>query len=449
MAAPTFNNNKFVGKIGDKRASDYYSQAKLIKTNTLEDEINKVKEILGIEEIDEVQFPDEFWTKIFLQNDENEYVGGIKLILNKTDTIYSDSNIAQTLEKMGTDILKKDKKKEEQEKIKVYHSLELFNKAEEEYHEWKKLTDKSVECRNALENGWDSNITIEDLRKSLIIDTKENKINEVKELGEIPVLANLMNYKLEKKIDKLKDYELEELNELYKLKYPVVDMYYQAYVNTKKRYRELTQNPKELWKDIADPIKKKRARFKKLNNEEKKLKKSLNRQIHKLREDFIDCIYAKVRFIMLKAPLKDNGYPSWEEYDEKDESHVRFALLLPRTNDLQTDTGCIVYDLDKTIELCDFTENQRKILELYRKGTTQEGIASILDMKQPNINKSINAIIKKVVDKNWELYEDYYCLNIVKADYKRCSQCGEIKIVQKFNKNGNRLRSQCKQCQKK
>lgn len=442
MSNSKFINNKFVGKIGGKCASDYYNESKLFNGKSVEEQIQLTNRLLSIEEINGVQFTDEFWTKVFLQNDEDEYIGGIKLTLNTSDSLYSETNICQTLEKIGSDILKKDTLKDNPDKIKVYHDVKLYEKMLDEYNELRRLGERSTMVRNGMDNSHSDAIPISELEKSLLIDKKLDS-------EFTPVLANLMNYKLEKKIDTIKDSELEQLNELYKVRFPIVDMYYQAYKDFKTRYNELTQNPRSEWVHIADKQEKSKARFKKLTSKEKKLKRQLSKHKHMLREDFINCIYAKTRFIMFKSPLKDEGYPSWDEYDEKDVAHVRYALLLPRTNDLQTDTGCIAYDLDNTIAMCEFTDIQLEVLTLYRYGKTQEEISSTLNVSQQMVNRHIDLIVNKIVSKNWELYTDFYYLNICCGTYKICSRCGEIKLIDYFNKNSRRKdgrESFCKQC---
>ena len=57
--------------------------------------------------------------------------------------------------------------------------------------------------------------------------------------------------------------------------------------------------------------------------------------------------------------------------------------------------------------------------------------------------------IDKIYKKNLEKYTDWYYLNICKGKYKQCTGCGEIKLIQYYSKNGKRLHSQCKNCQKK
>ena len=75
-----FVNNKFNGAINGKICKDYYKESKKYGGDLYE-QIEIAKEMLGVEEIDEVQFTDEFWTKAVLQSHEDVYCGGIILIL--------------------------------------------------------------------------------------------------------------------------------------------------------------------------------------------------------------------------------------------------------------------------------------------------------------------------------------------------------------------------------
>lgn len=123
---------------------------------------------------------------------------------------------------------------------------------------------------------------------------------------------------------------------------------------------------------------------------------------------------------------------------------------MSRNEDLQNDVACIVYDLDHTISLCEFTDIQSQVLRLYREDKTQQDIADILKISQQMVNSYINAIFNKIANKNLELYEDWYYLNICKGEYKKCSKCNEIKLVSRFDKNGRQgYMSMCKKCRKK
>ena len=403
----SFNNNKFNGKIGNKRACDYYNKSKYLRFDTSDEMIDEINNILGMEVINNKEFYDEFWEKVFLQNDEDGYNGGIKLILNTTDNLYSESNIASTLELMGTLIIRSERKRDNPEQyIKVYHSREMFNKA----------IDEQNAIRHIAEN------------------TSEGKYSKEKGLDDFFVLANQMNYKMEKRFDKLDDKHLEKLDKEYGSKYPQVHEYYMGYLNMKHKLKEMNE------------IKKLRE----LNKDENLKYKLIKKNIRSLKEDFLDCINKKARPIVFKAPLPDSGSPDWGEFDILDKKHIRYALPLTKGNDMQDDISVIIRDLNNTIEECEFTKIQSDVLELLRKDKTQEDIGEILNIKQSTVNFHINAIVNKIYNKNLEKFTDFYYLNICKGEYKKCSKCGEIKLVSQFDKNGKRgYMSMCKQCRKK
>ena len=60
----------------------------------------------------------------------------------------------------------------------------------------------------------------------------------------------------------------------------------------------------------------------------------------------------------------------------------------------------------------------------------------------------LDTVVEKIVQVYEEQMEDLYYLNIVKGEYKKCTKCGDIKLINKFNKNGKRgLKSMCKKCE--
>ena len=441
-----FVNNKFNGAINGKRCKDYYKESKKYGSDVYE-QIEIAKEILGVEEIDGVQFADEFWTKVFLQSDEDEYCGGIKLILGKDDSLYSESNIALTLEKIASDILGKDTKKiSGDKKIKVYHSKSLFDKASEEYEELKRIGEMSTSTRGMINKGMSSDISFDDLKKGMIVDISKDKLEKIQEE---PVLANLMNYKLEKDLKRIKDWELEYINNMYKDRYPIIDLYYQEYLKMKSRYDKFIYNPKEMYEHIEDVNERKKAKIRKLTNEEKRIRDLMRRQIGLLKDDFINIINAKVRPILFKAPLPDEGCPEWEMFDETDSEHVKAALRVNRGNDMQDELSVIIRDLEITVSQCKWTDRQKRILELLKTDIPLLQIAEEVKLNSSDFNKEYNRICKRIVDKNYEKIEDWYYLNIRYGEYKKCNKCKEVKLTTKFNKNGKYYFSKCKECQKK
>ena len=438
-----FVNNKFNGAINGKRCKDYYKESKKYGSDVYE-QIEIAKEILGVEEIDGVQFADEFWTKVFLQSDEDEYCGGIKLILSKDDSLYSESNIALTLEKIASDILGKDTKKiSGDKKIKVYHSKSLFDKASEEYEELKRIGEMSTSTRGMINKGMSSDISFDDLKKGMIVDISKDKLEKIQEE---PVLANLMNYKLEKDLKRIKDWELEYINNMYKDRYPIIDLYYQEYLKMKSRYDKFIYNPKEMYEHIEDANERKKAKFRNLTDEEKRIRDLMRRQVKLLKDDFINIINAKVRPILFKAPLPDGGSPEWSMFDETDPEHIKAALRLNRGNDMQDELSVIIRDLEITVSQCKWTDRQKRILELLKTDISLPQIAEEVKMRWGNFNKEYDRMCKRIVDKNYEKIEDWYYLNIRYGKYKKCNKCKEVKLTSKFHKKGDRLQPNCKDC---
>lgn len=416
-------NNNFHGAICGKRAVDYYRKINT-KSKTYNDAIDNIKDILNIEEIDGIQFTDEFWTKVFLQNDEDDYEGGVKLILNKDDSLYSESNIAKTLEKMATNILDKATKKDNPETFtKVYHSVELFNKALNDQNELREILNNTNDGKYALNNA----------------------------LNDYFVLANQMNYKFEKKITKLNDLELKKLNDKYGSKFSQVNDYYQSYIKLKEKYNKLVFTSEE---ELSKYPKEERSKYKfrKLNYEDLKLKYMLNKHIKMLKDDFIDCINKKVRPIVFKASLPDSGTPDWDLFDETDTEHVRASLRVSKGYDMTNDLSVILGDLNDVIKECDLNDMQRDILFLLKSDDTLSDIAGKLSISPSELNRYIKLISKRIVEKNYEKIEDWYYLNICKGKYKKCKKCGEVKLIQCFSKEPKGImgvKSKCKQCPNK
>ena len=96
----------------------------------------------------------------------------------------------------------------------------------------------------------------------------------------------------------------------------------------------------------------------------------MSRNIKSLKEDFIDIINKKSRPIVFKAPLKDDGYPSWDMFDPLDKQHIKYALQVKKGNDLQDDISVIIQDLNRIIDKCNFTHldsiSLHKLINIYR-----------------------------------------------------------------------------------
>ena len=408
MPSVNFNNNNFNGKLEGKSAYEYYQAIKGLRKQNAKETIEFIREVIGSEFINDREFVHPFWEKVFIQKDErDEWEGGIKLVLSTSDNLYSDSNIARILENMGTLIIDSEKKRDDPERyIKVFKSEEMFIKAIDEQNAMLQIVNSSPTGRYAKTMG----------RNDLF------------------VLANQINYKMEKRRVKLNDKDLEELDKEFGCKYPLVHDYYTTYLQYKKeveKYRGMIRERKVL------------------SNTEKYKYKYARRHVKTLKNDFLDVIEKKERPILFKAPLPDEGCPEWSMFDETDPEHVKAALRVNRGNDMQDELSVIIRDLEITVSQCKWTDRQKRILELLKTDMPLLQIAEEVKMRWGNFNKEYNGICKRIVDKNYEKIEDWYYLNIRYGSYKKCNKCEEVKLTSKFNKNGKYYFSKCKECKKK
>lgn len=415
-----YTNNNFHGKIDGNRCVDYYRKINN-KTASSKEAIENIIDVLNIEDIDGVQFVNEFWTKVFLQNDEDEFIGGIKLILNKEDSLYSESNIAKTLEKMGTLILDKSRIKDNPlTHCKVYHSLGMFNKAIDELETLRNIINNNSEAKYSMDKGLTYDI----------------------------VLANQSNYKHEKKIKDLNDKDMELLNNKYKEKYPQIDDYYKAYINIRKQYNKIKRIPESELEKYPEQERSKH-KFRKLTPKESEKARKLNAISKELKQDFIDCLNAKIRPIVFKCPLPDKGCPDYGLIDFFNAEHIKALLPVKRGENYQNDLDCIIHDLDELLKECNFTDKQRTLIEMLREDKTYEFMGQQIGVDRSTVNKYINLAVNKIVNKYEEQYEDWYYMNVQKGKYKKCNKCNKVKLTSKFSKKGKGLQPYCKECQRK
>lgn len=408
MPSVNFNNNNFNGKLEGKSAYEYYQAVKGLRKQNAKETIEVIREIIGSEFINDREFVHPFWEKVFIQKDErDEWEGGVKLLLSTSDNLYTDSNIARILENMGTLIIDSEKKRDDPERyIKVFKSEEMFIKAIDEQNAMLQIVNSSPTGRYAKTTG----------------------------RNDMFVLANQMNYKMEKRRTKLNDRDLEELDKEFGCKYPVVHDYYTTYLAYKeeiKKYRDMIREGK-IFTDV-----------------EKYKYKYARKHVKTLKNDFLDAIEKKERAIVFKAPLPDEGCPEWEMFDETDLEHIKAALRVNRGNDMQDELSVIIRDLEITVSQCEWTDRQKRILELLKTDIALSQIAEEVKLNSSDFNKEYNRICKRIVDKNYEKIEDWYYLNVRYGEYKKCNKCKEIKLTSKFRKNGDGLRSHCKNCMSK
>ena len=390
MSRVFFNN--FYGKLNGKSIFDYQIDKDKYKLETVEERIEYIKELLNLKYIDGTELNgDLFWDEIFEQ--KNEKRSHINLSPNANEDLATDSNICKLLESLGTFILQPDKEYRKKNKLKIYNNEEEFQMALKK--------EKAYICKYGEQiNNDDPMIMLKPIQNIKLVPKRTiNKeyINEHKELQCYQDLINHLN-------------EIQENKEL------------QNNINKK-----LNQNKNEGWfKYKCDYMK------------------------SALRDDMS---YVQSSYNPLYIPkklLKDNGSVTWDCLDTLDVTHVKPLLQLYREKDeydFTSDIDCILYDLGQVLKKVKLTDKQKEVLDLWMGGMMIKNIAKELNKPTGKVCDFLDRIVNKIVETYENEIEDWYYLNICKGEYKRCSKCGEVKLINKFYKESNGgYKAKCKKC---
>lgn len=330
----------------------------------------------------------------------NVNTSNIKLTLNSTDAQYSESNVAKELSRLADYILAKDdKKNEERVEYKFYTDESLFKIECDQFNPYAEVNNGKVIMP-----------FLQDVSKNYKKEKKQRIFSEDRKL---PIVEDY-NYAIENLRSKLSICKLLEL----------------------KRDREgLTDRENEKLAYLQ------------------KWKGAFIRQIGKLEEDMVITKDSVKGTIYFKAALPDEGETDWNEIDYENIQHVKALLQVRKKIDFTNDLACIVFDLDDAIENTNFTSRERKVLRLYRQGTTISDIAKELESDYWTIEDVVDNICGKIAYTFYKKEENWYYLNISKGKYKKCKICSNIKLAtdtyyRKDNKGKLGVRAICKECEK-
>ena len=391
MSRAYFNN--FYGKINGKSIFDYQIDKDKYKLESVEERIEYIKELLNLKYIDGVELNgDLFWDEIFEQKDNK--TSHINLIPNSDTDLYSDSNICKVLESFGTYILQPDKEYRKKNKLKIYNDEIEFQKALKK--------EKATICKYGEQINEDDPMIILKPNKNIkLVPNRSISKEYIKEHKELQCYQELIDH----------------LNEV--------------------------QSDKELQNNINKKMN--------MNKNEGWYKYKLDGMKSTLRDDMSYVQNSYNPLYIPKKLLKDNGSVTWDCLDTLDVTHVKPLLQLYREKDeydFTSDIDCILYDLGIVLNKVKLTDKQNEVLELWMHGATIKNIAKELNRDTTTISRNLDIIVKNIVQAYEEQLEDWYYLNICKGEYKRCSKCGEVKLINKFNKNGKKgLKPMCKICQ--
>ena len=379
------NNNHFYGKINGKSIGSFLKFN--YNLNTCEERIDFVNEVLEMYKVDGVEFYNEYFDEVY---DQDRKFGKIDIVIGKDKSQYTESNIASALEMIANYILAVDEK-DKGINYKIYTSEELFNRACREYN----VINSVAKANGGLDMNYGENIS-----------------------EAFPI------FQLPKNFKKVKDLKVEKKD---LEKYPPMKDYTDF-------YEYLKEESKRLWNTKG------------LSKEDMVRRSKIKKILPEIKKDIIEVKKQLQMPIIWKAPLKDNGGADYDELDMFDKNVVKVLLQVHKQVDLQDDLSCILVDLDNLINNVEFTKRQYEVLELWRNGLTIENISKELHVKENTVSITLNRAIDSIIKQYEKEYEEWYYLNIRKGTYKKCSKCGEVKLISQFSKNGNRLRGNCKDC---
>ena len=380
-----FNNSYFRGSIDNKTIQDYKNKLDY-NIDDLVDRKNEINKLLSIEKIGEAEFScEEFWTEVW-------DMGVCKAGINTNESLWSETNVCLTLESMANYLLAKHTK-EKKDTIKVYDSYELFKRAIQEQEAIRKYGE-------AEEDG----VIVFRQKKNYKLDPKPTVTSkDKKRFTEINDYDNYKGYLMKLRDDRAAREELASK----------LDLDYGIKVKTSS----------DVYKFVL-------------------------KHLPLASDDMLNVKLQRERAIKWKSPLRDSGNEiDWDYLDMFDKDHVKALLAIPKDMEVASD---LYMTRDMLVENAGLTDTQMSILELWKKDRTLQSIANTLGMSHSNVKKHLDKIVNKVINQYEKEYEDnHYYLNVVKGKYKKCTHCGEVKLISRFGNDSKGTygkKSRCKEC---
>lgn len=412
----------FYGKINGQSIYDF-SRSLNYRITTPEERIELVKSLMYDENGNLEKYFEEIFTQKFDLKSENLYedldeeldlnvdrltftganVSNVKLILSKEDSLYSETNIAKELEKIANYIIFS-AEKEPSTEYKIYKDEKLFNRILKETNFGE---GSNEEIDNTIHMLLEKN-------QNFKLEAKQKVFKEdiltIPILQDYKVLLDLIRFKLrkiamlEKMFGKTKGFtKLDEIT--------YEDKCYIEQFNLKEEELNI-----EMYKEVQ------------------KQKTLLQKHSALIKQDMLDtkdCIKGTIYF---KQPLSDSTKIDYDMIDWNNEKHIEALLRIPpKGEDLQQDMVCIQYDLEKLISEVEISKEDNKILNMFREGFTLEFIGNKLGITKQSVDYHIKKIVKKLINKYNEQYEDWYYREVEKGQYKTCSKCKKVKLLNNRN----------------
>lgn len=420
MALP---NPYFKGKINGKNAYNYTSKLDY-KLDTYEKRLELVEKILK---------NDDFFVEYF----DNYH----KVNVNKEDFLSGDKNVCNSLEKIADYLLFSSDIRENDKVNYIFYTDEYLSEKIEKEKSIEGIAEQVATVKN--ENGT-SNFDNSKFQETImfLVDKGKNFRKEAKQIiidsdYLDPDLNSVIKYYIIEDNETLKI--LKSNNKKLFLKLNLEDKMifkYEENINLLKEYQNTIDFYSSPRLDSTDEFKQ---------------KKNIINLMSKIKYDAI-LLKDKIKgTIYYNHCLPESTCTDWWLCNFNDLSHIIELLGVPHKN-LLTGLGIIVYDLEQLIKQSNLNDFEKDVLQLWREeDLKQEDIAEELGVSQSYVSDTLRNICKKAIKQYKENYEDWLYLNYLKGEYKKCSQCGEIKLIDKFGKwsySNDGYRPECKICRK-
>lgn len=442
-----FTAKNFYGEIEDRNAYSFLAGLNY-DLKTAKERIECVNESLYLE--NGYQHP--FWERIFEQtynNDTGLNTSYVKLVLNSTDGLYTDTNICEVLTKMADYILfaedVKAQDKANKQQYKIYTDARLFHKS------LKELSLEGELERVGADTDGDKNI--DDLIH-ILVKEKNGRCSTDQRIF-------------------AKDYEDEEIGEILRNYQEQINFMSTNLAANKDRIAMLDAllNEKEgsvefeLMKEVANVESKDEAKALKVNLARKN--KLYVKHIGMSRQDLLDVKDMIKKPVRLKALMNGYSEPDFTSTDFLDVDVIKATLSLPvkECYNLQDDYEVVLHYINQLIKDTYLTFEQETVLELYRCGMKQVEIARMvfgapdmcvvdsdflkLHAAKMEVARTIDEIASKVVNTYERSLKEYLVKRKPQEQVKTCSKCGKTKLKSDFyaridSKDG--LRRYCSAC---
>lgn len=390
-----------------------------------------------------------FFERIFEQTqDETTKLNTsyIKLILNSTDGLYSDTNVCEVLTKLTDYILFAEDMREleraNRTEYKIYKDEVLFKKM---------MREVSLEAELDKISDGDDEKDIDNLIHILVKDK-----NFRKEAGQVIYKQDFEDMELK---DVLTAYQsqIDFMNEKLsknKERLPLLE----AIIDSNENEADMGF---KIVLETAGVESKEEAQ--KLKIELVRENKNLIKHIGLMKCDLLDAkdmIKKPIRFKHLMSGSSKGDYTD-VDFGFGSEEIIKNLLVYPEqeTYDLQNEFEMCQYIVRQLIEMTEFTVEEEQVLYLHQHGYSQKYIAEECSrlFGEEYIQQEVSRCLDDIVNKLVTTYETFYNKYLVKnnlineAGLKTCSKCGETKYRGYFDKDSSKkdgLKSQCKECRK-